>query len=142
MQHPEITPTPPVHLPPVHLPPVAKGNAPWERSGASHLPPTSQIAQQKAAKWVQQAEKQRETQEERRKRKEEQRHQRLQQQKQQRIQQLEQNARQMFIAGFFALPLLWLVALIYFRQEHKAQDASPLIKDCKFFFHYYQLFIH
>lgn len=45
--------------------------------------------------------------------------------------QLEITARRMFYGGFFALPLLWLVSLIYFHKEHKSPDANPKIKRCK-----------
>lgn len=45
-------------------------------------------------------------------------------------QHLEDTARKMFYGGFFALPFLWLVSLIYFHKEHKAADANENIKKC------------
>ncbi len=48
--------------------------------------------------------------------------------------QLETTARRLFYGGFLALPLLWLVSLIYFHKEHKSPDANPNIKRCKIFF--------
>lgn len=50
----------------------------------------------------------------------------------QHLQQLEDNARFLYRLGFFALPLLWLIALIYFHREHIDENASPVIKSCEF----------
>lgn len=110
--------------------PVARGNAPWERSGTSHLPPTDPIAQKKAAKWLKQNGKP-ENREERRKRREEERQRKREEEQRLLAQQLESNARRMYIVGFFGLPLVWLVALIYYRQEHKDENGNPRIKQCK-----------
>lgn len=41
---------------------------------------------------------------------------------------LEDTARRMFYAGFLGLPMLWLVSLIYFHKEHKAEEANVQIK--------------
>jgi len=41
---------------------------------------------------------------------------------------LEKTARQLFYGGFAALPMLWMVSLIYFHGEHKSPDANPKIK--------------
>lgn len=43
---------------------------------------------------------------------------------------LEETARKMYYGGFFLLPMLWLVALLYFRQEHRAEGGNPKIKRC------------
>lgn len=48
------------------------------------------------------------------------------------LQALEDTARKMYYGGFFLLPMLWLVALLYFRQEHRAEDGNPKIKRCTF----------
>lgn len=44
---------------------------------------------------------------------------------------LEKTARRMYIVGFFALPLVWLVGLLYFHKEHKQAEGSQAIKKCK-----------
>lgn len=48
---------------------------------------------------------------------------------------LENDARRFFILGFFALPLLWLVLMLYFHNEHKDANASPKIKRCMLSLH-------
>lgn len=48
----------------------------------------------------------------------------------QHLQQLEDDARTLYIYGFFALPFLWLVSIIYFWDEQKDENASPVIKSC------------
>lgn len=47
------------------------------------------------------------------------------------VRELEEEARRLFIGGFFALPLLWLISLIYFHKEHADENASQIIKKCK-----------
>lgn len=47
------------------------------------------------------------------------------------IENLENKARRMYIVGFFALPLVWLVGLLYFHKEHKQVEGSEAIKKCK-----------
>lgn len=46
------------------------------------------------------------------------------------VKELENDARRFFLLGFFALPLLWLVSILYFHKEHKDENASPIIKKC------------
>lgn len=48
----------------------------------------------------------------------------------QHLKQLEDDARKLYIYGFFALPFLWLVSIIYFWDEQKDENASPVIKTC------------
>lgn len=43
---------------------------------------------------------------------------------------LEETARRMFYYGFFALPLLWLLSLIYFYRDYRDDNASVEIKKC------------
>lgn len=44
--------------------------------------------------------------------------------------QLEKEARRFFHWGFFALPLIWLLSLIYFHREYKDAKSSAEIKKC------------
>lgn len=42
--------------------------------------------------------------------------------------QLELTAKRLYFWGFFLLPILWLVYLIYFNKEHRTSDANANIK--------------
>lgn len=67
--------------------------------------------------------------ERRRKEREERKKEREREAAEEQLKQLESDARRFFIYGFFALPLLWIVSILYFRAEHKDENASPIIKD-------------
>lgn len=45
-----------------------------------------------------------------------------------RLRQLEAMAKRLYVAGFFLLPILWLLYLLYFHKEHKTPDANANIK--------------
>lgn len=110
-----------------------QGQAPWEREGAAVPAPNDPEAQARAEKWrrattgveIREAER-----EERRRLRAEAKKAKQERDEEERARQLENSARRMYIAGFFALPLLWLVSLFYFHKEHTSPDANPVIKKC------------
>ncbi|CAN8073113.1 unnamed protein product [Agarophyton chilense] len=124
-------------------PPHATGHAPWQRDGASHAPPTDPESKAKAEKWSRHKNDDKHSREQRRKERAAERQRRKEEEERLRIERLENNARRMYIAGFFALPLVWLVALIYFREEHKDENGNQRIKEyyrgARFWFFIYTL---
>lgn len=44
------------------------------------------------------------------------------------LRQMESNAKWLYHVGFFALPLMWLILLVYYHREHVDDDASQIIK--------------
>lgn len=122
--------------------PAAGGAAPWEREGASHRSPDDPESRARAERWKRRAgedgeggeggddrgnreDRQRRAEERRARRKE-----REEQKEAERIKSLEQNARRMYLLGFFALPLLWLVSVLYFHKDYKSAEPNPVIKRC------------
>lgn len=120
---------------PIHERPEAKGHAPWERVGVDVPNPDDPEAQARAEKWRRatqgETDKAEEREEARRKRAEE-RKVKKEQEEAEMTKKLEKNARLMYIVGFFALPLVWLLSILYFHKEHVSPNANPVIKKCAF----------
>lgn len=116
---------------PLTHPPQAKGVPPWERISTLPNPDDPQTRVQ-AERWHRAATNfdatHRNTH--RRRRRAERAAIRRQRQREEMQQKLETNARRMYYIGFFFLPLVWLIGLIYFHREHRAPNASPIIKKC------------
>lgn len=111
--------------------PKAAGVAPWERN-PHLLGPTAPQSQAQAQRW-QKAANDMSTQERenaRRRRKAERAAAKKKKQEADRLKAMESNARRMYYLGFFFLPLVWLISLLYFHREHKMEGASPVIKKC------------
>lgn len=109
------------------------GNAPWEREGVAG--PDDPEARARADRWRAAAAEMDNapvSREELRRRRAEERRARREEAEAEAERTHEANARRMYIAGFFALPLLWLVSLFYFHKEHKSPDANPAIKKCSY----------
>lgn len=109
---------------------AAAGAAPWERAGAPAAPAD---AAEIAGKWRAAAEgleAEQNAKNERRAKRHEERKKAKEDAARALEEQLETTAKRMFYIGFFALPLVWLVSILYFRKEHKACDANPVIKKC------------
>lgn len=122
--------------------PTEGGAAPWEREGASHRAPQDPESRAKAERWKERAAEEGEDVsdtpaniEERRRRAERRKARKKEKEiiaEAKRVEALEKNARRMFLLGFFALPLLWLVSLFYFHKDYKSADPNPVIKKCSF----------
>lgn len=111
--------------------PTANGRPPWEREGGSHIPPTDARARRKAEQWQTQVASEADGLQRRMNRRRE-RLRRKEQREQERAEKLVKGARQMFVAGFFMLPMVWLMALFYFHREHKDENANPEIRRCEY----------
>lgn len=109
--------------------PAGGGAAPWLRKGANHVAPTSEQAKNQAEKWK--AANGVETREERRARRAKEREELRKKNEEERREKMEERAKQMYLVGFFGLPLIWIVALWYFREDVKREDVSEDMKKCK-----------
>lgn len=113
-------------------PPQAKGVAPWERDPNTLPNPDDPRTKAQAERWRRAAANFDTAQRtaHRRRRHAQRAAARRQRQREESQRKLETNARRMYYLGFFFLPLVWLISLIYFRREHRAPNASPIIKKC------------
>lgn len=114
------------------------GAAPWERQGAEHRSPDDPESRAKADKWKKRAaaaelEGDDDTHVDSRRRRAAERRAKKEEVEAARVKQLEKNARRMYFLGFFALPLLWLVSLLYFHADYKSAEPNPVIKKCACF---------
>uniref|UniRef100_A0A7S1XGN5 Uncharacterized protein n=1 Tax=Compsopogon caeruleus TaxID=31354 RepID=A0A7S1XGN5_9RHOD len=110
----------------------ARGVAPWERSGVDRLAGPSDpenVAKAARARELQdEAERQRaQYLAERERRREEKRLAKLRKLEQEKIA-LEKASRQMFILGFFLLPVVWINMVCYYWKEFRDPTADPRIR--------------
>lgn len=116
--------------------PPQGGAAPWERQGASHRGPDDPESRAKAEKWQKRAAAEEDENGEddghvdRRRRRAAERKAKKEEAEAAQVKTLETNARRMYWLGFFALPLLWLVSVLYFHTDYKSADPNPVIRKC------------
>lgn len=110
--------------------PVA-GSAPWERAGAGFAAPDDPEAQARARAWeagaAQLAEQERGNAEAREARRRE-RAKRREEVARNAAEKLERTARRLCLVGFWALPLVWVVNVVYFWDElvgKKSDEGRP-----------------
>lgn len=105
--------------------------APWEREGAGLHSPDDPQAREAAQRWsaavATMDANERDTEVARVRREEARRH-RREDEEAANAKKLENNAKRMFLIGFAGLPFVWLVSVLYFREELRNENANPNIK--------------
>lgn len=107
------------------------GGAPWEREGAGLHSPDDPQSRQAAQRWATAAatvEANERDAEAARLQREQARRQRREDADRANAQKLEDTSKRMLLIGFAGLPFVWLVSLIYFREEVRNPEANPKIK--------------